>query len=93
MEQLKALIIDTPPLPPRALPAPDRHCPLLADLLELVSWLKQWHNDYNTEHGTRMGDYFEGLVEDEAHALGFTLDDLRAWKPAASNTRRRSRTT
>ena len=30
-----------------------------------------------------MGDYYESFVTDEARALEFTLDDLRAWKPAA----------
>ncbi len=60
-----------------------RLCPLLAGLLELVPWLKQWHNDYNAEHATRMGDYFESFVIDEARGQGFTLDDLLTWKPAA----------
>lgn len=67
---------------------PTRLQPLLAGLLELMPWLKQWHNDYDPEHATRMGDYFEGFVADEARSLGLTLDDLRAWKPAAAAARR-----
>jgi hypothetical protein len=64
----------------------DRLRPLLAGLLELVPWLKQWHNEYNSEHATRMGDYFDSFVVDEARSLGFTLADLRDWKPPGKLT-------
>ena len=71
----------------------ERLKPLLAGIQELVPWLKQWHNDYSAEHGTRMGDYFKSFVTDEARALGFTFADLRSWtpqaKPAASRNRRK----
>jgi len=66
----------------------DRLQPLLAGLLELLPWLKQWHNEMNLEYGARMGDYYEAFVIDEARALGFTLDDLRGWKPAPTATKR-----
>lgn len=59
----------------------DRLTPLLAGLLELIPWLKQWHNDMNPEFGERLGDYYERYVDTEAHALGLTLDALRAWRP------------
>jgi len=70
---------------------PARLQPLLVGLLELVPWIKQWHNDYDAAHSTRMGDYFESFVVDEARALGWTLEDLRAWRPAAAPARRRRR--
>ncbi|WP_291996279.1 BREX-2 system adenine-specific DNA-methyltransferase PglX [Candidatus Accumulibacter sp. ACC012] len=66
----------------------ERLQPLLAGLLELVPWLKQWHNDMNPDFGARMGDYYESFVTDEARALQFTLDNLHAWKPAATAARR-----
>ncbi len=66
----------------------ERLQPLLTGLLELIPWLKQWHNDMNPDFGARMGDYYESFVTDEARALQFTLDDLRAWKPAATAARR-----
>lgn len=73
---------------------PARLQPLLASLLELVPWLEQWHNEVDPVYGERMGHYYKGFVTDEARALGFTLDDLRAWKPvAATATRRRRRVT
>lgn len=61
---------------------PARLQPLLAALLELVPWLEQWHNEIDPVFGERMGHYYKGFVTEEARALGFTLDDLRAWKPA-----------
>jgi hypothetical protein len=65
---------------------PQRLKPLLAGIQELVPWLKQWHNDYNAGYATRMGDYFESFVADEARALGFTLADLHDWAPPAKAT-------
>jgi hypothetical protein len=61
----------------------DRLAPLLAGLLELVPWLKQWHNEPNASFGgQRLGDYFAQYVESEARENGLTLDDLQAWRPA-----------
>lgn len=67
---------------------PARLQPLLASLLELVPWLEQWHNDLDPVFGERMGDYYRGFVTEEARAQGFTLDDLWAWKPAATAAKR-----
>lgn len=62
----------------------ERLAPLLAGLLELVPWLKQWHNEPSASFGgQRLGDYFAQYVESEARENGLTLDDLRAWRPAA----------
>ena len=67
---------------------PVRLQPLLAGLLELVPWLEQWHNELDPAYGERMGTYYRGFVNEEARALGFTLDDLRAWKPAVTGAKR-----
>jgi hypothetical protein len=59
-----------------------RLIPLLASLIELLPWLKQWHNEPNANFdGLRMGEYFEGFINEEARALGKTLDEIRAWSP------------
>jgi hypothetical protein len=71
--------------------APTRLQPLLAGLLEMIPWLKQWHNRLDPAYSIGMGDYFAGFVDEEARALGFTLDDLRAWLPPVGNTRHRRR--
>lgn len=67
--------------------------PLLASLLELVPWLEQWHNDLDPVFGERMGSYYRSFVTEEARAQGFTLDDLREWKPVAVPARRGRRRT
>ena len=39
-----------------------RLVPLQACLIELLPWLKQWHNEIDPEFGVPMGDYFEGFM-------------------------------
>ncbi len=59
-----------------------RLIPLLASLIELLPWLKQWHNEPNANFdGLRMGDYFEGFVNEEARNLGKTIAEIKAWVP------------
>ncbi|WP_088285605.1 BREX-2 system adenine-specific DNA-methyltransferase PglX [Ideonella sp. A 288] len=71
---------------------PERLQPLLAGLDELVPWLKQWHNEPDPAFdGERMGDYYEGFVADQARELGYTLADLRSWKPTVTAKRRGGR--
>ena len=72
---------------------PERLQPLLAGLLELVPWLEQWHNEVDPVYGERMGHYYKGFVAEEARELGFTLDDLKAYKPAATVAKRGRRKT
>jgi hypothetical protein len=59
----------------------ERRSPLLAGVLELIPWLKQWHNDIDPSYGIGMGDFFEDFVKTEARAMGKSLEDLRNWKP------------
>ena len=66
-----------------------RLVPLLACLLELLPWVKQWHNAPDAAFdGMCMGDYFEGFINEEARSLprpgggsGWTLEEIRAWQP------------
>ncbi len=50
--------------------------PLLADLVDLLPWLKQWHNEYDPELAMGMGDYFAGFIDEEAHKQGMTVGAL-----------------
>lgn len=60
----------------------ERLVPLLAGVLELVPWLKQWHNEPSPEYGNeRLGDYFASFVEGEARGLGVSVADLEAFRP------------
>jgi hypothetical protein len=67
-----------------------RLLPLLACLIELLPWLKQWHNDIDPEFNMGMGDYFEGFVQDEARQMGRTIEEVRAWQPPAKKTARKA---
>lgn len=61
----------------------ERLTPLLAGLLELLPWLVQWHNEIDPEFGQRMGEFYDGFVDEEARALGLTRESIRAWTPPA----------
>ena len=66
-----------------------RLVPLLAGLLELLPWLKQWHNEPDAAfNGLRMGDHFEGFINEEARQLGKTVPETKAWQPPPRVTRR-----
>ena len=55
--------------------------PLLAAIGQLIPWLKQWHNDLDPAFGTRMGDYFENYLAEEAKALEMSVEQVMAWTP------------
>ncbi|MEO0825170.1 MAG: BREX-2 system adenine-specific DNA-methyltransferase PglX [Cyanobacteria bacterium J06635_1] len=67
-----------------------RLVPLLGCLLELLPWLKQWHNDPDPAYnGLKMGEFYEGFIQDEARQMGKTLDDIRAWEPSKIKGKRK----
>jgi hypothetical protein len=47
---------------------------LLAGLLDLLPWIKQWHNETDPDYGMGLGDYFAGFLEEECRALGLTME-------------------
>ncbi|MDX2267521.1 MAG: BREX-2 system adenine-specific DNA-methyltransferase PglX [Bryobacter sp.] len=71
----------------------DRLKPVLAGLLELIPWLKQWHNEEDPSTGERMGDTFEAFIEAECQEFGFTVENVRAWAPPQGAPRRGRRRT
>ena len=58
-----------------------RLVPLLSCLIELLPWLKPWHNEVDPEFGVPMGDYFDGFIQEEARQLGKTIPEIKAWQP------------
>ena len=65
--------------------------PLLAAIGQLIPWLKQWHNDLDPQYGTRMGDYFEGYLAEEAKVLGLSVDEVMKWTPPEKAGRSKGR--
>ncbi|MEZ6036541.1 MAG: BREX-2 system adenine-specific DNA-methyltransferase PglX [Planctomycetota bacterium] len=70
----------------------DKLKPLYAGLDQLIPWLKQWHNDVDPETQQRLGDYFQGFLDQELRAQGLTVDDVRKWTPPPRGRGRRRRT-
>lgn len=70
-----------------------RLVPLLAAIIELLPWLKQWHHDLDTDYNQRMDEVFEGFVTEEAKNLGMTIEEIKAWEPPKKTTSRKRRKT
>ena len=87
---ISAYYVDIQETPRRPRRSPAR--PLLACLLELVPWLKQWHNDLDAAFdGLRMGDYFENFVERGGPGPGTDAGhEIRIWEAATSDPTRSS---
>jgi hypothetical protein len=68
-----------------------RPVPMLAGRLELVPWVKGWHNEPGAEYnGLRLGDYFEGFLKGGCGELGLTEDDPRGWCPPQRGAARKA---
>jgi hypothetical protein len=58
-----------------------RLVPLLACVIELLPWLRQWHHDIDPDFDQRMDEFFAGFVAEEAKALNMTIEEIKAWEP------------
>jgi hypothetical protein len=63
--------------------------PLLAGILELEPWIRQWHDSDGGRSG--LGAYFAAFVDDEARELGTTVESVRAWSPEPRGRGRKKR--
>jgi hypothetical protein len=71
--------------------AKERLLPMLAGILELLPWIKQWHNEPNADFdGLKLGDYFEGFLQGQMREHGVTAEDLTNLRPE-SKSRRKAR--
>ncbi len=68
-----------------------RLVPLLACVIELLPWLRQWHNDIDPDFDQRMDEFFEGFVAEEAKALNMTIDEVKRWQPPTRTGGRRQK--
>jgi hypothetical protein len=65
---------------------PERLKPILAGLLDLREWLKQWHDEVDPETGLKLGTYFSEFAEAQCQELGFSPQESLNWQPLASTT-------
>ena len=70
-----------------------RLIPLLAGVIELLPWLKQWHHEIDPEYNQRMDEVYEGFVTEEAKGLNLTIEEIKAWQPPQRTGGRRRRAT
>ncbi|WP_445284734.1 BREX-2 system adenine-specific DNA-methyltransferase PglX [Streptomyces sp. DSM 118148] len=64
--------------------------PFLAGLLELQSWLYQWHNEFDMLYSGSPADFFAGYRQQKQGEHGLTDDALRTWRPPAATRGRRA---
>ncbi len=88
LQQARAIATYFVRLKDEGVPA-ERLVALLAGIDELIFWLKLWHNTMDPAMGMGLGDYFEDFVATEALAIGYTGDQVRAWRPPAPKPRGR----
>lgn len=62
----------------------------LAGLDQLLPWIHQWHPEIDPEFGDTAGQSYRSLLENDAHELGLTLDDIRNWQPPEKPRKARS---
>ncbi|WP_136709616.1 BREX-2 system adenine-specific DNA-methyltransferase PglX [Agromyces sp. H66] len=66
----------------------DALMPLFAGLVELEPWLRQWHADVDPAFGTSPADAITGVFEGLLAQYGVSRDEVNAWAPIPSVTRR-----
>lgn len=64
-----------------------RLTPLLAGLDQLLPWIHQWHPEIDPEFGETAGQSYQTMLAQDAHELGLTLEDIRAWEPPAKTSK------
>ena len=68
----------------------DQVLPLLAGLVELEPWLRQWHNQVDPTYGTSVADDITAIVDARLAAAGLTRADALAWRPPEPRRGRRT---
>jgi hypothetical protein len=70
---------------------PERLKPILAGLLDLRDWLKQWHDDVDPETGLKLGTYFSEFAESQCQELGFSVQEVLNWQSVGTPTGRKKK--
>ena len=69
----------------------DRLTPLLAGLLELMPWVRQWHHDIDRAYGQSPAEAYDAYLTTERESRHLTEATLRTWTPPQSVRGRRPR--
>lgn len=68
----------------------ERLVPMLAGLLELLPWLKQWHSEPMPDYDTTVAEAYEAFLATELRDHAITREALAAWRPSDLSARRGS---
>ena len=63
----------------------ERLAPLVAGLAELQPWVDQWHSEIDPAYGVSPAAFCREQLTARAVQVGKTLDELAAWRPAATS--------
>ncbi|MEV3920805.1 BREX-2 system adenine-specific DNA-methyltransferase PglX [Actinomadura coerulea] len=55
--------------------------PLLAGLLEVLPWVKQWHGEHDPDWGGVPAEEFEAFLREQLGRYELSEQDLKAWRP------------
>jgi hypothetical protein len=69
----------------------ERLTPLVAGLQELLPWLYQWHDEYDSSLGASTADAYASFLSSQLTELGLTTEDLAGWRPSEQPRGRRRR--
>ncbi|AKU14875.1 BREX-2 system adenine-specific DNA-methyltransferase PglX [Luteipulveratus mongoliensis] len=69
----------------------ERLVPLVAGLVELQPWVRQWHNEIDPTFGLNIADFCDEQLRDRAAQVGWTVDQLAAWRPAPTTRGRKKK--
>ena len=69
----------------------DRLTPLLAGLLEVMPWVRQWHNELDRNFSQSPAEAYDAYLTSEREARNLTEDTLIAWRPPQAQRGRRLR--
>ena len=58
--------------------------PLLAGLVELEPWLRQWHSEVDPAFGTSPADAISGILTAQLDHYALTRDDVTGWLPTSA---------
>ena len=59
----------------------ERIAPLLAGLLELMPWVRQWHGEYDPEWEGSPAEEFASFLDEQLPRHELSAERLRAWRP------------
>jgi hypothetical protein len=70
--------------------AADRLTPILAGLLEVMPWVRQWHNETDPAFGQSPAEAYDAYLTSERESRNLTEEALRTWRPPQVQRGRRS---